>query len=198
MAEACPCCSDILSERQLARHLEQYFCQLEYDLEQAGDEPASEPEPEEPDPPPNNIGPVPNEVELNLGAIDFGDMMDKEDDEGEARALDNAVGMDLVDNGSSQPDPAPEPAPAPGLCRNPPVMIEEWPDPDAQSVASEAESDLGPINNEDRDPEYVEQDVPLRFDPDNEPLVDNKELWEHLYMELGNDADDEWIDMRKS
>ncbi|KAG8727174.1 hypothetical protein FRC10_006397 [Ceratobasidium sp. 414] len=198
MAEACPCCGDILGEQQLAHHLEQYFRQLEYDLEQAGDEPTSEPEPEEPDLPPNNIGPVPNEVELNLGAIDLGDMMDEEDDEGEARALDDAVGMDLVDDGSSQPDLAPEPAPAPGLRRNPPVTIEEWPDPDAQSVASEAESDLGPINNEDGDPEYVERDVPLRFDPDDKPLMDNEELWEHLYMELGDDADDEWIDMRKS
>ncbi|KAB5588211.1 Transposase family Tnp2 protein [Ceratobasidium theobromae] len=83
-----------------------------------------------------------------------------------------------------------------GPCRNPPVTIEDWPDPKWDPPESE-ESDIGdePIDSADHDPEYVERTVPLGCDPTDEPELTDEQMRQLLEVELGDLADTEWIDM---
>lgn len=80
------------------------------------------------------------------------------------------------------------------------MTIEDWPD-----VVSEADSglsDIGdePIDSLDRDPEYIErpETTSPSFDPNDEPELTEAELRQLLEISLGDLANDEWIDMRKS
>jgi hypothetical protein len=88
--------------------------------------------------------------------------------------------------------------PAHGLRRNPPVRIDEWPDPDSSVSSNDNDID---IDNEstgsDRDPEFVERAEPLGLRPEDEPELDDDDMWALLEMHLGDLADEEWIDMCK-
>lgn len=85
-----------------------------------------------------------------------------------------------------------------GLRRNPPVTIEDWPDADDDSVASDDNDDGAlPIDGEDQDLEYVERDAPLGLDALDEPALDDEALRAILDAELGDLADEEWVEMCK-
>lgn len=88
----------------------------------------------------------------------------------------------------------------PEMRRNPPVSIEDWTSGDEAEDAEEggdSDIDNAPVDNADRDPEFVERLEPLGLDPDDEPAMDVEELWNILHQHLGDIADDEWIDMCK-
>ena len=84
------------------------------------------------------------------------------------------------------------------LRRNPPVTIEDWAsdDEDASDEGSAIyDTDCSSVNSEDQDPIFLEQDKPLELHPDDEPEFDEEDLWNVLQQQLGDLADDEWIDM---
>jgi hypothetical protein len=89
--------------------------------------------------------------------------------------------------------------PAHGLRLNPPVRIRHWPDPDPDLDFNPAPEDEDePINGPDRDPEYAERDEPLGFDPVDEPQFADQEVRRLLELNLGDLADELWLDMCKS
>ncbi|KAG9080681.1 hypothetical protein FRC06_006281, partial [Ceratobasidium sp. 370] len=83
--------------------------------------------------------------------------------------------------------------PAHGLRQNPPVTIEDWPDPKAD--ANDELYDDEPVSGPNCDPEYVEHDLPARFDPIDEPRLADNEICEILQWHLGNLATQQWVDM---
>lgn len=72
-------------------------------------------------------------------------------------------------------------------------MIEDWPDPDDDFAESEDDEELA--NDMDGDPAFVERDPLFGPGPMDEPAMNNEELRQSLEMELGDLADEEWIDM---
>ncbi|KAG9089317.1 hypothetical protein FRC06_001598 [Ceratobasidium sp. 370] len=135
--------------------------------------------------------PKPAVDDVDLAGVDMEYAMGMEEAGPEPQGSD--VDMNVDDDGDSLPAPPPEVPPAPCLCRNPPVMIEEWPDPNVSDVDSNPD-DI-PMNDAERDPEYVEQDEPLGFDPDDKPATNDKEVWAFLEEHLGDLAYDKWIDI---
>ncbi|KAG9086949.1 hypothetical protein FS749_003268, partial [Ceratobasidium sp. UAMH 11750] len=89
------------------------------------------------------------------------------------------------------------PEPPQGLRRNPPVRIEEWPDVEANFDLGPG-SDEGedePIDGPDRDPEFEERDEAPAFIPIDEPRFTHEEVRRLLHDNLGDLADEQWIDM---
>jgi hypothetical protein len=89
--------------------------------------------------------------------------------------------------------------PEPGLRRNR-VIIEDWPDPDDDDFndSDNENHNRAPADGEDQDPPYVEPDPEQGINPEDEPELNEAELWDFLHARLGDLADDEWIDMCKS
>jgi hypothetical protein len=89
------------------------------------------------------------------------------------------------------------------LRRNPPVTIEDWPDPDLNpDIDDDDDDELAhnlnePLNDPDRDPEYIERAQSPILDPIDVPLLTNDEIRRLLEEEFGDLADDEWVDVRK-
>ncbi|KAF8601263.1 hypothetical protein BDV93DRAFT_510182 [Ceratobasidium sp. AG-I] len=221
--EPCPICGDLLSARQLSRHRAHYRLELEQNLAMLDDQddPALHnaglahtgvgPVLDGADPGPGDIGMVEQEDEEadNDGDAyaaedeDEGEDKDESEDEdigsqGKVRYLlepDAVADMSLVEDDNELPAPPPQLPPAHGLRQNPPVTIEDWPDPDDSSANSD--NDGGPVDNGEQDPPYIERDVPLRLDPNDEPALDDNDLLALLEAELGDLADEEWIDMCK-
>ncbi|KAG9096131.1 hypothetical protein FS749_009070 [Ceratobasidium sp. UAMH 11750] len=131
------------------------------------------------DPALENAGPVPDDAGPVIGDAHLG--------LGDARlGLGNAgIGAPL--------------APVVGLRHNPPVVIETWYGPDYEDIIEEdtifGGDDDPPINDPDRDPDYVERDMPPALDPIDEPRLGDVQMREVLQVELGDLADELWIDM---
>ncbi|KAG8734374.1 hypothetical protein FRC10_011754 [Ceratobasidium sp. 414] len=88
--------------------------------------------------------------------------------------------------------------PAHGLRRNPPVMIENWPDPEPDAEPLEGEGELDdnePVDGPDRDPEYIEHDMPAGLNPIDEPRLADEEIRQILQRNLGDLAAQQWVDM---
>ncbi|KAG8735164.1 hypothetical protein FRC10_010909 [Ceratobasidium sp. 414] len=83
--------------------------------------------------------------------------------------------------------------PGPTLWRNPPVTVEEWPDPDAGG-SEVSDVDDEPLDSLDRDPEYTEPTDPLPDEPD----LTEEEFRERIEEELGFIDDEEWSNLCKS
>jgi hypothetical protein len=83
--------------------------------------------------------------------------------------------------------------------RNPPVTLEDWPEPEDEMDVGEEDGffDYGPMDGLDQDPPYVEHDEPLRFHPDDEPELPNEAVRAWMDLNLGDLADKEWIDLCK-
>jgi hypothetical protein len=83
--------------------------------------------------------------------------------------------------------------------RNPPVTIEDWPEPDDEPDIGEDDepNNNEPVDRADRDPDYVEQHEPLRFHPDDEPGQPNAAVLAWMDLNLGDFADQQWVDMCK-
>jgi hypothetical protein len=85
--------------------------------------------------------------------------------------------------------------PAPALRRNR-VTIEDWPDPEEDFDGDfDEDNNNPPADGEDQDPPYIEPDPHQGFNPEDEPALNDDELWDFLQAELGDLADGEWIDM---
>jgi hypothetical protein len=84
-----------------------------------------------------------------------------------------------------------------GLRHNPPVTVEDWPDINLDAMSDVSDIHDIPVGDPDRDPNFIEQDVPPRLDPNNEPLMTDEEMMRLLQMEYGDLDDEEWIDMCK-
>jgi hypothetical protein len=79
-----------------------------------------------------------------------------------------------------------EPVP---LHRNPPVTIEDWPDPEDDFAGSDTSDDGLPP-----EPEFLERrDTPLGNHPKDEAVMDDEELLKFLKENLGDVADEEWM-----
>ncbi|KAB5587798.1 Transposase family Tnp2 protein [Ceratobasidium theobromae] len=101
--------------------------------------------------------------------------------------------------GDFDPDiPPVPPNPTHGLRRNPPVTIEDWPDPDLNLDASDDELDNNsgePVDGPNCDPEYSEHVQPPTFDPVDEPELTDEEIRRLLRVQLGDLAEEEWPDL---
>jgi hypothetical protein len=86
-----------------------------------------------------------------------------------------------------------------GLRQNPPVLrIRDWPDLDLDlDLDPGSDSEEEPINGPDRDPEYVERNEPFGFNPVDEPQFADQEVRRLLELNLGDEADELWLDMCK-
>ncbi|KAF8603375.1 hypothetical protein BDV93DRAFT_523439 [Ceratobasidium sp. AG-I] len=193
----CSGCGEYLSDRQLGRHRALHRHRLEQEIAALMDDDIDLPDanPALGDPPvvPDDPAAAIDEVKRAVGDADVGAAIEMDEDGNpgnESQGFPGSVAsMSLADDGNNPPALQP----AQGRRRNPPVTIEDWPDPDSESEASEG--DAAPIDDEDGDPAYIEQDEPLRFNPDDEPELNDADLWAILEAELGDLADDEWIDM---
>ncbi|KAG8741783.1 hypothetical protein FRC10_002418 [Ceratobasidium sp. 414] len=86
--------------------------------------------------------------------------------------------------------------PAHGLRRNLPITIVDWPDPEADPEAEdELLDDDEPVVGPDRDPEYVEHDIPPGLDPIDEPRLADDVMRDILQRHLGDLAVQQWVDM---
>ncbi|KAG8727454.1 hypothetical protein FRC12_022483 [Ceratobasidium sp. 428] len=82
--------------------------------------------------------------------------------------------------------------PTQGIRQNPPVTINNWDAPPSDSDSSEGEDEDGEL---ERDPEYLEHDLPPGLDPIDKPGLTDEEIRRRLNLHLGDLADDEWADM---
>lgn len=89
--------------------------------------------------------------------------------------------------------------PAFGLRCNPPVTIEDWPEPEPNLVLSDdkGESFIPLPNGPEGDPEFVERQEPLQVHPDDEPEYADEEIRQILSEVLGDIADEVWVRMCK-
>jgi hypothetical protein len=84
-----------------------------------------------------------------------------------------------------------------GLRWNTPVRIMDWPDLDI-NFDSVSNSEDEPVDGPDHDPEYAEQDELPGLNPIDEPQFANQEVWQLLELNLGDMADELWLNMCKS
>ncbi|CAE6472142.1 unnamed protein product [Rhizoctonia solani] len=172
--EKCFCCGEELGPRQLYRHVEAYQQLLALRISQMDSEDLTE-------------------VRGGNDGIKGNEFIGLEQMQPPA---DNDISMD--GNDPETPfDPAPELLePALGLRRNPPVTIEEWPEPDPDlSYSDEEDDDNPPIDDLEGDPEFVERQDPPRLDPDDEPEFEDEQMLHMLREVLGDIADEQWVDM---
>ncbi|KAG9093890.1 hypothetical protein FRC06_011326 [Ceratobasidium sp. 370] len=85
--------------------------------------------------------------------------------------------------------------PAHGLRRKRPVTIDDWPDPKANAKDKLYDDGDEPVGGPNCDPEYVEHDLPARFDPIDEPRLADDEIHKILQQRLGNLATQQCADM---
>jgi hypothetical protein len=80
----------------------------------------------------------------------------------------------------------------PTISRNPPVTIEDWPEP---APDEPDDSDIGddvPANDPNQDPPFTEPTNPPTLDPDFEVEFNDEELHKLLELQLGTLDEDEW------
>ncbi|KAG8766441.1 hypothetical protein FRC12_006883 [Ceratobasidium sp. 428] len=113
-------------------------------------------------------------------------------------------GMDLGDAGMevSDDDPLPDRphgavedyAPVRGTVQNPPVIYEEWHEPPVDE-ADDSEDEGEDEDNIERDPAYVEHDVPLGLNPLDEPGPPDEDIQRMLELDFEDSAAEEWHGM---
>ncbi|KAG8726824.1 hypothetical protein FRC10_006692, partial [Ceratobasidium sp. 414] len=168
----CPCCLQMLSERQIDRHIKDYANRMvlsSSDVEMSDGE-GSDTSADDPDDGPGAVD--------DLGA-------------------DQAPGQMPVDI-QNNIDPAILPLLKPiyQLLRNPPVVINDWAEPgedEAPEPGDEADDERS-ING-DPAPEYVEREDEPGLDPDDEPDLADDELRGLFEMNMEDLDDDEWMDL---
>lgn len=84
--------------------------------------------------------------------------------------------------------------------RNPPVTVQELPDPDDAFAhldhGLDYLDDEEPVGGPDHGPPFVEwEDAPLGGHPEDEPLMHDAMLRAFLDMSLGDYAETEWFDL---
>ncbi|KAG9076146.1 hypothetical protein FS749_012111, partial [Ceratobasidium sp. UAMH 11750] len=162
--QVCPCCQRKLSVRQIYRHMELYQEQLAAELAALGAD-------DNLDPKDGGLG----MENINMGelaqladAMEFNDpgpvLDDLGADQGNLGAAQGNLDIDALH------------APAQGLRRNPPVIIEDWPEPDNDADNDEDGSESDQSDNIPDDiPEFVERDVQPGLDLIAEPRYTDEE-----------------------
>lgn len=83
--------------------------------------------------------------------------------------------------------------------RNPPVTVEDWPEPPPDDLyyTSDSESDIAdvPSDASDQDPPFIEQEEPPAYHPDYEPEFSDQQLRELLELHLGTMDEAEWLEL---
>ncbi|KAG9074274.1 hypothetical protein FS749_014183 [Ceratobasidium sp. UAMH 11750] len=201
--ETCPCCGRRMDPRQVQRHLkdvrERQAAELR--LQYGGGVGAGNDETQ------GNAHPVVaaagEQINVPEAASGHEDMN-----------VDDDIGMDTPETEEPVVEAPPNDAgadaplrPALGLRRNLPVTIEDWPDPkanpgplgdddeDRDEDGDELEGDE-PIDGPDRDPPYVEHNIPPGLDPIDEPRLADDDIREILQRHLGDLAAQQWADDR--
>ncbi|CAE6386878.1 unnamed protein product [Rhizoctonia solani] len=176
--EPCPHCGELLSSRQIRRHLDlrrgTFYIDLDSDsdsdsdLDSDSNSDSNLPAPENPGEP--NPGLVAEDVEMDNGGNSLIENF-----------MHDLANVTLGEDGVTI-------APIPRR-RNPPVTIEDWPDPEDDFAHSEASNGDLPA-----EPSFVERgDTPLGEHPEDEALMDDEELLRFLQENLGDGVDREWL-----
>ncbi|CAE6465813.1 unnamed protein product [Rhizoctonia solani] len=174
--EECPCCCQLVHPRTVKRHLERFN--------------------------PMPSGPT-RQQRVAIGQPEAGNSLDEPHD--------NLTEDDMVTNASKDPSPetmshedfqdntmleqrqlSPDP---PVIWRNPPVTVEDWPEPLFDDDNGESDTDDVPADSPDRDPPFVEVDGPPAYHPDNEMEFSDEELQKLLEQHLGSMSEAEWFEL---
>ncbi|KAG8728633.1 hypothetical protein FRC10_004749 [Ceratobasidium sp. 414] len=182
--EGCFCCGKKLGPCQLARHLRDYLADFDAELAAAADLGDDHPVLNNANPALYGNGLVGDDIAMEDGA---GNAQDFAREDGE-RPNDMDLGLEN--------DPPPPPPPLPLLPH--PVTIKDWPEPGSDHE-SEGDFDNEPIAGPDQDPPYVEQPAPAegQLDANVELNLTDEEVRAALEMQLGDLADEEWMDICK-
>jgi hypothetical protein len=89
-----------------------------------------------------------------------------------------------------------EPAPAHEMRRNPPVLINDWPEPGSEHNSEPEDPIEEPADGPDQDPPYEPGEAD--GNPVNEHAIPDAELRANMARELGDLAEAEWEELRKS
>ncbi|KAG9088488.1 hypothetical protein FRC06_002007, partial [Ceratobasidium sp. 370] len=180
---SCPCCGKRLGARQIQRHVRERGL-AEFGAGADGDD--------------SDL--ADDRVDLAEGDL-AGDAADEENDNLEGLAqpdVDMDFGGVILEQQGMEGDlgEAGAPEPMQELRRNPPVRIQDWPEMDPNfDLGPGSEDEDEPFDGPDRDPEYAERNEVPAFDPIDEPRFTREELRQLLYQNLGDLADEQWIDM---
>ncbi|KAG8707528.1 hypothetical protein FRC08_000441 [Ceratobasidium sp. 394] len=197
--ERCFCCGKRLGPRQLRRHLHNYLDNIEAEFAAAGDYDGGGDDND--DGLLDNAGPAANGDEIGAGDIA------SEDGAGEMQAFADGQAFEHMDLGpDNDPLPLPpddalpplEPGHVHELRRNPPVHIHDWPDPGSDNESEGAGPVDEPFNGPDQDPPYDEQAAHQARDELNhlnELNLRDDDVWAALEMQLGDLADEAWMDL---
>ncbi|KAG9126908.1 hypothetical protein FRC07_001453 [Ceratobasidium sp. 392] len=156
------------------------------------------------DPPPDHDGPPFGAAPDNEDDFDIIDLDALIAREGEDIQM-GGVDMNLDDEDDLFVPPPEIPAgPPPVYVRRNPVTIEDW-DSDVEAlddIEMPFDDDIEiPPNNDvpaadgEVNPEFHEDDRQRGLDPDEEPDMEDVELWEFLRQHLGDLAEEEWVDI---
>ncbi|KAG8727582.1 hypothetical protein FRC10_005843 [Ceratobasidium sp. 414] len=178
----CPCCGREISIRQIYWHLGLYRVKLAAELAAHADLSADD----DTDPEDGDLGVENVDIEELGPAFNgpdpvLGDLGVNQDNLGVAQGN---LGIDALH------------APAEGLRQNPPVRIQDWPEPD-DDVDNHEDGLEGnqPEDVLDDVPAFVELDAQLGLDPVIEPWLTNKEVRRVLNLHLRDLAEEEWFDL---
>ncbi|KAG9086005.1 hypothetical protein FS749_003974 [Ceratobasidium sp. UAMH 11750] len=178
----CFCCGRRLGDRQLTRHRTDYLAALNAEL---GEEVLRDDE-----------NPHVGDGEMGLGDIDM------EDGEAEyhpnPEADEDPFAGFALDRDNELPALLPDPAPLHGVRRNPPVHLDDWPEPGSKHESEAEDLNEGPVDGPDQDPPYEEPNPEAHraeLNPLNEYQVGDAELRAIYDRELGDLADEEWVEL---
>ncbi|KAG8729114.1 hypothetical protein FRC10_004283 [Ceratobasidium sp. 414] len=182
----CFCCGRRLGARQLSRHRTDYLAALNAQLAAGADQGGDNPDM-------GNDG-----MDVANGDIGPEDIdMENGEDTGAEVGEDPFAGLAL-DRDYDAPIPLLDPAPPHQVRRNPPVRIDNWPEPGSDHESGAEDIDKGPANGPDRDPPYEEPNPDAgraELDPLNEYEMRDAELRAIYDRELGDLADEEWVEL---
>ncbi|KAG9096535.1 hypothetical protein FRC07_010920, partial [Ceratobasidium sp. 392] len=155
----------------------------------APDDPRGDPAPDHDGPP---FGAAPDD-EDDFDIVDLDALIAREGED---------IDMDDVDINLGEednlfvPPPAIPPGPPPVYVRRHPVVIEDW-DSDVEALddIEIPSDDDAPEAGGEANPQFHEDDGQRGFDPDEEPDMEDKELWGFLREHLGDLAEEEWVDI---
>ncbi|CAE6352638.1 unnamed protein product [Rhizoctonia solani] len=180
--DECPHCGMFLGKQQIWRHIQLYRSVQQPDLDSSF-----------------NLGPdsenlaasedihEPNQLVGNTTIMDR--LLGKTVGEAMANLEDTSMEpppQDIANTTLGDETASIQPAP---LRRNPPVTIEEWPDPEDNFTYSEASSDEDlPV-----EPEFVERKEPLGAWPKDKAQMNDNKLIEFLEEHLGDAVEEEWF-----
>ncbi|QRW13660.1 Transposase family Tnp2 protein [Ceratobasidium sp. AG-Ba] len=192
----CFCCGKRYGTRQLARHLKLYLQQLDEEIAAAQANGQLDDMDEDED------GPQPEGHDMDIDAAEMG-AEDVMEDLGNAQLPANVGAGDVGPDIGDAEDPMPlfaAPEYTHGLIDNPPIHIDNWPDPDLDPDVDGEGSSVGdePVQDDDGDPPFEElpdQADHSIMDSLFEPDMTADEVRAVMDLEYGDLAEQEWLDL---